>query len=475
MNGGEASGPAAALWGPVTAGRMIGPTSAVPIDLDARGYVQEEFFVTGTASAFESSGPLPSDGRWSVHPVASAPYRTRIVVRRPARPERFNGTVLVEWFNVTGGLEAGPDWTYLAPQIVSDGYVYVGVSAQAFGVNGGEARIGVPGMAAGRGLVATEPERYATLSHPGDRFAFDMFSQIGRALRAPADTAALGPLRPRRLVAMGESQSAFFLTTYVDAVQPWARAYDGFFVHSRGGSGASPTGVPIAGDDVPKGLVIRSDTSVPVFVFETETDLGPMLDYVPARQPDTDRIRTWEVAGTAHGDAYVVGRFASLLGCGVAVNEGPQHFVAQAALVALNRWITDGTPPPRAPHCSWRSPIPPGSPATGSATLSGVSGPRWSTCPSPRSAGTPCPVPAGCARCSGRRCPSTPPPSSISTATGRATWQPSSSAWTRSSAPGSSSAPTAPSSWNRRGEFRSPPEPRSPEGRSHSFDGHRVT
>ncbi len=157
---------------------------------------------------------------------------------------------------------------------------------------------------------------------------------------------------------MGESQSAFFLTTYVDAVQPVARVYDGFFVHSRGGSGASLDGTPVGGD-VPAGLHIRSDTSVPVFVFETETDLGPMLDYVPARQPDTDDIRTWEVAGTAHGDSYVVGKFAALLGCDVAVNEGPQHFVAQAALVALNRWITDGTPPPTAPPLHLSSQVPP--------------------------------------------------------------------------------------------------------------------
>jgi len=359
VTAGQPAVPLASLSGPITAGRMIEPASAVPVDLDAEGYVQQEFFVAGEASAFEVSGPLGSDGRWSVQTRDSAPYRTRIIVRRPMDPDTFNGTVLVEWFNVTGGLEAGPDWTYLSRQIVSDGYAYVGVSAQAFGVDGGQARIPVPGMATRSGLVASEPERYATLSHPGDRFSFDLFSQIGRALRAGAAPSPLGPLRPERMVAMGESQSAFFLTTYVDAVQPVAGVYDGFFVHSRGGSGASLDGTPVGGDDVPTGLHIRSDTSVPVFVFETETDLGPMLDYVPARQPDTDKVRTWEVAGTAHGDAYVVGKFAALLGCDMAVNEGPQHFVAQAALVALNRWITAGTPPPTAPPLHLSSQAPP--------------------------------------------------------------------------------------------------------------------
>jgi hypothetical protein len=149
------------------------------------------------------------------------------------------------------------------------------------------------------------------------------------------------------------------LTTYINAVQPIAQVYDGFFVHSRGGSAASLTGTPMASDDVPRGLQIRSDTDVPVVIFETETDLGPLLDYGPARQPDSDRIRTWEVAGTAHADAYVIGGFASVLGCDFTVNEGPQHFVVQAALVALNRWITDGVAPATAPPLRLAKTTPP--------------------------------------------------------------------------------------------------------------------
>ncbi len=345
----EPSAPRAELSGPVTEGRFIEPTSAVPVDLATAGYVCEEFFVSGTASAFEASGPLGVDGRWSVTPAVTADYRTRIVVRRPSDPRRFNGTVLVEWFNVSGGLEAGPDWTYLSAQIVADGYAYVGVSAQAFGVDGGTALVPVPGMDRRKGLVASNPERYGTLTHPGDRFCFDIVSQIGRVLRAPGPRSALGPLVPQRLVAMGESQSAFFLTTYIDAIQPTAGVYDGFFVHSRGAGGASLAGTPVASPDVPRGLQIRGDIEVPVFIFETETDLGPLLDYGPARQADSDRIRTWEVAGTAHGDAYVVGGFTGFLGCDFMVNEGPQHFVANAALVALHRWVADGVPPAAAP------------------------------------------------------------------------------------------------------------------------------
>ncbi len=341
-------GPAATLVGPITSGHIIEPTSPVPVDLATNGYVEQEFFASGTATAYQPSKPLEADGMWSVRAQSSAPYRTRIVVRRPQDPSRFNGTVLVEWLNVSGGVEADADWAYLNPEIIRDGYAYVGVSAQAFGVNGGQALLGVPGASASGGLVAAEPARYGTLTHPGDQYSYDMFSQIGQALRGSRQPSALGSLHPRRVVAIGESQSAFFLTTYIDALQPVQQVYDGFFVHSRGGSGAALSGRPIGSNEVPMGLKIRGDLDVPVFIFETETDLGPLLDYGPARQADNDRIRTWEVAGTAHADAYLVGSYAGALGCNFAINEGPQHFVVQAALDGLNDWLVHGTPPPRA-------------------------------------------------------------------------------------------------------------------------------
>ena len=102
------TGPVAELSGPVTTGHRIEPVSAVPIDLAGNGYVSEEFFAAGTASAFEVLGAPVADGTWSVAPRSTAAFRTRIVVRRPSEPERFNGTVLVEWFNVSGGVEAAP-------------------------------------------------------------------------------------------------------------------------------------------------------------------------------------------------------------------------------------------------------------------------------------------------------------------------------------------------------------------------------
>jgi hypothetical protein len=184
-----------------------------------------------------------------------------------------------------------------------------------------------------------------------------MFAQIGQAVRTESRT-ILGPLHPKHVVAVGESQSAFYLTTYADALQPLTHTFDGIFIHSRGGSGASLGGTSISSSSGPKNLRIRTDLDVPVFMFETQTDLIA-LGYAPARQPNTKLIRTWQVAGTSHADAFVVGAAASALGCTTPVNSGPQHLVVQAAFAAFDKWVNTGVQPPSPPPFRLTSANPP--------------------------------------------------------------------------------------------------------------------
>jgi hypothetical protein len=328
-------GEAATLSGPVTTGQIIEPLSGVSTNLAANGYEEQEYFASGTAHAFKATAS-PSNGRWAIAPTTSAPYETRIIVRRPSSPKKFNGTVIVEWLNVSEG-ESSPDWDYLNPMLMRDGYAWVGVSAQALAIEGGSSILG----AQAGGLVQKEPSRYGSLHHPGDQYALDMYAQIGLALRKNHGADVFGSLHPRHIVAVGESQSAFYMTDFADAIQPVTHAYDGIFIHSRGGSGSgigSGTGLKGA-------LRIRTDLSVPVFMFETQTDLTT-LGYAPAQQPNTARIRTWEVAGTSHADAYLVGGNGGILGCTQPINDGPQHQVVQAAFTAFDKWVVDGTPPP---------------------------------------------------------------------------------------------------------------------------------
>jgi hypothetical protein len=332
---------AATFSSPPDTGHIIEPISAEPLVLAADGYEQQEYFASGTATAFKATS-TPSDGKWSITPTTQAHYATRILVRRPIDSAKFNGTVLVEWMNVSDG-ESAPDWQYLNPMLMRDGYAYVAVSAQALGVDGGKAILG--SAAAGtEGLVQQEPARYGSLHHPGDQYALDMFAQIAKALKAPRPS-VLGGLRPKRVIAVGESQSAYYLTTFADALQPKTNIFDGIFIHSRGGSGAPLSG-SVTQHQGPDNLRIRTDLKVPVFMFETQTDLV-QLGYAPAQQPNTDRIRTWEVAGTSHADTFDLGAVSpTIIGCTQMINDGPQHEVVQAAYSAFEKWLVDGTAPP---------------------------------------------------------------------------------------------------------------------------------
>jgi Alpha/beta hydrolase domain len=353
----------ALIEGPVTAGGSPWIQST-RFDLAEVGYAQAEFFMTGTAQAYTNVGELDSDGTWSAAPADSAGYKTRILVYRPIDPQRFNGTVIVEWLNVSAGLDAAPDWTSAHTELVREGYAWVGVSVQRAGIEGPTGPLGI-----NLTLKGFNPMRYGSLSHPGDSFSYDIFSQAGQAVRNPQGLDPLDGLRPARIIAAGESQSAFRLTTYVNAIHPVARVYDGFMIHSRGGGSAPLSQAPQPPIDTPDVVRIRTDLQEPVLVFQTETDLIA-LGYLPDRQPDTERFRLWEVAGTAHADTYtlIVGfndqgdtaagaeclismrPIPGILECDSPVNSGPQHWVLKAAFAALDRWVRGDGAPPIAPR-----------------------------------------------------------------------------------------------------------------------------
>jgi hypothetical protein len=349
------------LSGPVSGGAGKPFILSTSFDLSQVGYSQVEYLFAGTASAYANVGPLGPDGQWTVTPAATAAYKTRLLIYRPTDPTRFNGTVIVEWINVSAGADTAPDWVQGHTELIRDGFVWVGVSAQIVGVEGGPALVGVISSP----LVKADPARYGSLVHPGDSFSYDIFSQAGQAIRHPVGVDnPLGDLHIARVVAAGESQSAFRMVTYINAVHPLAEIYDGFFVHSRGALGAALSEAPQPAIPVDGTAVIRTDIDVPVLIFETETDLT-FLGYFPIQQADSEHVHLWEVAGTSHADAYQFGIGASDLGnspdsaklvltlgfgCGTPINDGPQHFVVNAALAALDRWVRDGTPPPAASH-----------------------------------------------------------------------------------------------------------------------------
>lgn len=311
-------------------------------DLAAAGYTEAEYAVLGSVPGRTVDGVLDA-----------ADFVTRILVRRPVEAADFNGTLVVEWLNVSSGNDAAPEYTYLAPELVRGGYAWVGVSAQYIGIEGGSGSVGMSDPAVG-GLAARDPERYGALRHPGDAYCYDIFGMIGAALQPPTGASdsdhPLAGLPVRHTLAAGESQSAFALTTYVNDVAEEHGVFDGFLIHSRAAAGL-PYGIPGAGIPVDATFrqpprLLRRDLSTPVMTLQTETDLLTNFGFYRSRQPDDDRLRTWEMAGTSHADLFQIGPYEDLLGCADPVNRGQQRFVLRAALRHLHGWVSGGDGPP---------------------------------------------------------------------------------------------------------------------------------
>ena len=339
-------------------------------DIASLGYLAEEFFISGPASSYSSAAELGTDGRWSVTTSDSAEFATRMVVLTPADRAQFNGTVLVEWLNVSGGIDAPAVWMMAHREMVRAGYGYVAVSAQRVGVEGGVNLMGVD-----MSLKSQDPKRYAALCHPGDAFSYDIFSQAGRIVKEGQRNGVLRELRAEHVVALGESQSALFLTTYINAIDPLAQVYDGFLVHSRFGPAAPLDGgsiFDVLESNASPAVAFRPDLRVPLVTIITETDLvgGRREGYYGARQPDSQQLRVWEITGTAHADNYtiqvapidtgdapltdIVAAYAPtnmLMGQQLdhCINFAPQHhYVLQAALSQLCQWVRTGRPAPSA-------------------------------------------------------------------------------------------------------------------------------
>jgi hypothetical protein len=319
-------------------------------DLAPFGYEEEEYFVSGTAVAAAGT---------------PAAYTTRIIVTRPVDPDAFNGTVLLDWVNVTAQFENAVDTMLAREMLMREGYVYVHVSVQAAGV-----------CCTPLTPKVWDPVRYAALNHPGDAWAFDILTQVAQAFRAPAPSPSLDPMGAlgagsvEHILAAGQSQSAIRLHEYLDRWLPThpesVGVIDGVLVHGNINQ-AKPFAQPLA-----------------IPVLNLLSDAEAVDDGIDPAMVDPN-YRLWEVAGTAHSDLFIgwqseAGNGPRVLAGAAKVDEAryreiirqagnygeqvdpllavctaagatmPMHYAASTAIQRLDRWVATGKAPPNGPR-----------------------------------------------------------------------------------------------------------------------------
>ena len=340
------------VTGPITGGLKGYPLWDSWFELGPFGYTQAEYFISGTARQLGSA--------------TTAPYTTRIIVTRPIDPADFNGTVVMDWANVTVQFEIPVDTIEAHDHLIREGYAFVHVSAQA------------------AGLCCTpltpqvwDPVRYGApgttdvLNHPGDDYSFDMFAQIAQALKSPVGVDAMGGLDVQRIIAAGQSQSASRLNSYATQVQGEGKlgefVIDAFLIHSGGSKTALPAGSPSPV------LHLLSDAEA------SAQEPGVSPNYV-----------LWEIAGAAHVGSWIgvhleYGQSTRFAGgpqlastadhdlhvgnppylaaanygeqvdpgqpvCIIQGNQFPMRYAVNAAIDALDRWLRTGVAPPSGPR-----------------------------------------------------------------------------------------------------------------------------
>lgn len=343
-------------------------------NLSAVGYVEEEFFVSGTANIYHA----PDGGEVAVR-TPSAPYTTRMLVRRPKDKAKFSGNVIVEMLNPSNLFDLNIAWAISHKQFVRNGDAWVGVTAKPVSVvslkNFNPLRYGPLSWA--NPLKKDDPANCTPQGRDSSQetengLVWDIHSQISAWLRSreksnPFLYGQSSSNHPaQHLYGWGYSQTGSFLYTYINMIHPLAAKadgrppYDGYIVAMSSG----PTPLNQCATPLPQGDPRRQfkNAGVPVIRIMSQSD------YLRTRQavrPDSDApgdlFRNYEIAGSAHAtpdellycaepeDIIKAGRDVPPMSC----NEGPRSrfpnsLAFNAAIQNLDAWVRKGTPAPRA-------------------------------------------------------------------------------------------------------------------------------
>ena len=287
--------PLASATPEVTApGEMFPAFMSLPAGDDFAHYKYEahEYFVTGTAS--------------------NQPYKTRVVVRKPADNSKFSGIVVAEAMHPSGNA-----WMFHFT------HTYV-MSAGHIGL---EIVTSPPGQ-----FQEFNAERYKDMKvEPGQ--ASEILAQVGALVRSTQKDNPLAGLPIRHMILTGTSASSGTLVQYLPShlvyrLPGMKPIYDGFLPTSNGAN--------IQKVDVP---LVQIPT-----MREVTSNSGPTRQDGDA---PGDQYRAYEFSGMAHLDTRNVEAFRpnpckypiSMYPLGAYMAVGMEHLIA---------WVDKGTVPPRA-------------------------------------------------------------------------------------------------------------------------------
>jgi len=326
------------------------------------GYVEEEFFVSGTANVYDwdaSSNPTVR--------TPDAPYTTRILVRRPAKLNKFSGTVWVEPLNPTLGVDLDRMWQLHYDQIIRDGDAWIGITSKPITIVA---------------LQNFDPVRYASLSmanplpidqqtcgrlpgEPGyslntsklyeNGLIWAIISQVGAILKHKGSQNPL-KVAAKQVYGEGWSQTGGYAIRYFSTFGPLAKLSDGSNVYDGWltGGATGPTAINQC-SSVPSSTDPRNQirpNGVPVISIRTQSDFFSFAYRRADGDTSDDQYRLYELGGPSHDTTTIFENFApdaDIIKSGVTppnsavcgyqyVTDFPYEYYFNAAAVNLKRW-----------------------------------------------------------------------------------------------------------------------------------------
>ena len=354
-------------------------------NLEPRGYLEREYTVTVTNPQVYTYVGESTRVRTSAAPKSAlGDYRSRIIVRAPENAADFNGRVLVEMMNTTALVDLDIAWQQAHDYLMRDGWAYVGITVQQTGLNAlaNFTRDKDRYTSLGLNLLTPRAAKDRATGSRDPSIAWDLTSQVGALVARGGATSPLDGYAVDSLYLTGQSQMAGYAVTYINAIHPRHRVYDGFLVASRGAGATNLRYVPPVEGATPStsaSIAQRriSARGAPVISLQSESDplrapaQGEVKDFraslwrVDANDP-TDRFRLWEVAGSSHNDRWGSEQALGILRrdaflpfaptCNwvdpAGVNDFPARYTWHAALDGLARWHEESVPPTSAPRVS---------------------------------------------------------------------------------------------------------------------------
>lgn len=375
-------------------------------DLARHGYKEEEYYMSGIAPAITAAGET----------LLQAPYTTRILVRQPIDPARFNGTVVIEPFSWFG--ERGAGWILTRDYLLRQGYAYVGYTLN---INKpqrdpkflSDKSVEVADDVRQYGRIVNfdfmrrydyaryaplgayyDPERFKRGSGP-DPFppqAQAIAAQLAMVLKSNSSPSPLAGLDVRRVYANSWAVTAQVWMDYLDQGrhQQW-RMPDGSPLIDAYMTGRMAYG-EVGGDIIR--IPRKMPDDVPFVTVYSQSEL--MHDVIEGVElpPDTDspQLRYYEVTGMPHlrradlGTEHVE-RFATDVGKGrdarcQTLYDEPVQMVVSALLDGMDRWVREGAVMPKAPRVERKGKSVVRDPETGN--MQGGVRPPWISVPSSR-------------------------------------------------------------------------------------------